>query len=276
MNPSSDILAAIVRDKIEEVESLKSRNAIGEFKSRIELSDPTKGFERLICRQLANDKPAVVAESKKASPSKGVMRERYDVRSIAKSYEAGGATCMSVLTDAKYFQGSMSDMHSAKNACELPILRKDFIIDPIQVYESRANGADCILLIMAVLQYGEAQDLALLAREIGLDVLIETHCESELELALELPFGMIGINNRNLHTFETTIDTTIGLARHVPQGRVIVTESGINCKEDINILRNAGISCFLVGEAFMRESDPGAKLADLFSHWMAGRRVAAG
>ncbi len=265
MSGSSDILAAIARDKQREVADIRASSKQGEFERRIAQSPPARGFEARIRSRIAKGGPAVIAESKKASPSKGVMREDYQVSSIAQSYEAGGATCISVLTDARHFHGSMSDLHAARQACALPILRKDFIVDPIQVYETRANGADCLLLIVSMLQRSQLHDLAALADELGLDVLIETHSRPELELALELPSGMIGINNRNLHTFETSIETSLQLVRDIPQGRVVVSESGIRAREDVERLAAAGISCFLVGEAFMRSADPGAMLQGLFA-----------
>jgi indole-3-glycerol phosphate synthase len=209
-------------------------------------------------------RPAVIAEIKRASPSKGLLRAQFDPAAIAKSYEAGGAACMSVLTDAEFFQGSPQDLVKARAACALPVLRKDFIVDPYQVPESRALGADCILLIAACLADQELIHLEKRARELGMAVLVEVHDEEELQRALKLETPLIGINNRNLRTFETRLETTLELLPRVPKDRIVVTESGIVSRDDVTRMRARGVEAFLVGEAFMRAPDPGGALATLF------------
>ena len=201
---------------------------------------------------------------KKASPSKGVIRADFDPVSIASSYERGGATCLSVLTDIDFFQGADAYLQQARDACALPVLRKDFTADPYQVIEARAIGADAILLIVAVLSDGQLQELAHAAAEAALDVLVEVHDRAELERALELSTPLLGINNRNLHTFETRLDTTQELLPHIPEGRIVVTESGIHSAEDVSLMRDHDVYAFLVGEAFMRAEEPGEKLRELF------------
>jgi len=208
--------------------------------------------------------PAVIAEIKKASPSRGVLREDFDPAAIARSYERAGAACLSVLTDAQFFQGSAAHLAAAKAACSLPALRKDFVIEPFQVWESRAMGADCILLIAACLAKGEMRELERLAHELGMAVLVEVHDSHELEAALTLATPLIGINNRNLKSFETKLETTLELLPRVPRNRMVVTESGILSSDDVSRMRNAGVRTFLVGEAFMRAADPGAALRGLF------------
>jgi indole-3-glycerol phosphate synthase len=206
----------------------------------------------------------VIAEIKKASPSKGVLREHFNPVAIAKSYAANGATCLSILTDADFFQGSEKYLMQARSACSLPVLRKDFIIDPYQVYESRAINADCILLIVAALDDAMLAELLALAHQLGMDALVEVHDEAELERALASGAKLIGINNRSLHTFETTLDTTLRMLAQVPADRLVVTESGILTPADVKLMRDHGVHAFLVGEAFMRAEDPGARLAELF------------
>ena len=208
--------------------------------------------------------PAVIAEIKRASPSKGVLRADFDPAAIARSYEQAGAACMSVLTDAQFFQGSAGDLKAARGAASLPALRKDFVIDPYQVFESRAMGADCILLIAACLSAGQMTELESLARGLGMAVLVEVHDAAELELALRLETPLIGINNRNLQTFETRLETTLELFPRVPKTRLVIAESGILSRADVARLRDGGVSAFLVGEAFMRAADPGQALAKLF------------
>jgi indole-3-glycerol phosphate synthase len=206
----------------------------------------------------------VVAEIKRASPSKGLLREAFDPAAIARSYEAGGAACMSVLTDKEFFQGAPEHLAAARSACGLPVLRKDFLIDPYQVYESRALGADCVLLIAACLKDREMRELEKLARGVGMAVLVEVHDEPELERALRLETPLLGINNRNLSTFETRLETTLELLPRVPADRLVITESGILSRADVALMRSHGVHAFLVGEAFMRAKDPGAALAELF------------
>ena len=208
---------------------------------------------------------SLIAEIKKASPSKGVLREDFRPAQIAASYERGGAACLSVLTDVDFFQGSDEYLQQARAACGLPVIRKDFIIDPYQVYEARRIGADCILLILACLGDAQFRELNDLAHQLGMDVLIEVHDAAELERALRVSNRLIGINNRNLRTFEVSLDTTLGLLERIPQDRLVVTESGIHTPDDVQLMRSHGVHAFLVGEAFMRVPDPGARLAELFS-----------
>ena len=209
--------------------------------------------------------PAVIAEIKKASPSRGVLREDFDPAAIARSYERAGAACLSVLTDAQFFQGSLGDLGAARGSCALPVLRKDFVIDPYQVFEARAAGADCILLIAACLGKSEMRELERVAQRLGMAVLVEVHDAAELETALALETPLIGVNNRNLKTFDTTLETTLELLPRIPPERMVVTESGILSPADVQRMRNAGVRVFLVGEAFMRSPDPGAGLIRLFS-----------
>ena len=264
MDKTADVLKSILSDKRQEIEQARSKVSISELKSRIADSEEVCGFEEKLRTCINQCRPAVIAECKKASPSKGIMRPDYNVREIAASYQKWGATCMSVLTDQKYFQGSLHDIGQARSVASLPILRKDFMLDPYQILESRAAGADCILLIASALELHQMNDLASLAAEYKLDVLIEVHSNDELDKALEIPIGMIGINNRNLHTFETSLQTTLQLVEHIPSGRMVVTESGIHTRQDVQLMMENNIFAFLVGEAFMRSEDPGQKLQELF------------
>lgn len=259
-----DILKRILARKAEEVVDRKTSVSATDIRRRAGEQPPTRGFYNAIRTRIDDGKPAVIAEIKKASPSKGILRDPFDPAAIAQSYAAAGATCLSVLTDTDFFQGSDADLQAARNACSLPVLRKDFIIDPYQVHESRAIGADCILLIVAALSDLQMQELAWAAIEIGLDVLVEVHDREELERGLMLRTPLIGINNRDLRTFHTDIQTTIGLLPDVFHDRTVVTESGIHSHEDIALLRKHGVNAYLVGEAFMSAGDPGARLAELF------------
>ncbi|HET6804552.1 MAG TPA: indole-3-glycerol phosphate synthase TrpC [Frateuria sp.] len=262
----TDILQRILARKAEEIAERGATLSLAELASRIDDLPPTRGFAAAMEDRLAAGLPAVIAEVKKASPSKGVIRADFDPAAIARSYAAGGATCLSVLTDREFFQGSEDYLKQAREACALPLLRKDFIIDPYQVYEARAIGADCILLIVAALDDATLLELSLLAAELDLDVLCEVHDAAELERALALPVPLIGVNNRNLRTFETTLDTSLALKpRMADDDRVLVAESGIHTREDVARLRQAGIHAFLVGEAFMRAEDPGQALDRLFA-----------
>jgi indole-3-glycerol phosphate synthase len=251
------ILERIVATKRAEVDAARKR---------VPRVDPQGAPEvRDFVRALRAKRPAVIAEIKRASPSRGVLREAFDPAAIAKSYERAGAACLSVLTDREYFQGKGEHLAAARAACSLPVLRKDFIIDPYQVPESRALGADCILLIAACLTTAEMLELEALAHGLGMAVLVEVHDGEELERALELETPLVGINNRNLRTFETRLETTLDLLAQVPGDRMVITESGILSRADVARMRDGGVQAFLVGEAFMRAADPGAALETLFS-----------
>ena len=260
-----DILNRILARKAEEVAERRARLPEAELIARIAELPGTRGFAAAIEAKIDAGLPAVIAEVKKASPSKGLIRTDFDPAAIAKSYAAAGAACLSVLTDSDFFQGSEAFLQQAREACSLPVLRKDFIIDAYQVYEARAIGADCILLIVSALDDDLLLQLSLLAAELDLDVLCEVHDEEELERALALPVPLIGVNNRNLRSFETSLETSLALQERVEYDRVLVAESGIHTPEDVARLREGGIQAFLVGEAFMRAEDPGAELRRLFS-----------
>ncbi len=260
----SDILQRILARKVEEIAERRARVSIDDLHARVAGLPDTRGFAAALEAKIEAGHAGVIAEVKKASPSKGVIRADFDPAAIARSYEAGGAACLSVLTDADFFQGHEDYLHAARAACTLPVLRKDFTIDPYQVVEARAIGADAILLIAAALSDEAMLELALLAAELDLDVLVEVHDEEELDRALEIPAPLIGVNNRNLRTFEVSLDTTLRLHARLPDERLLVTESGIATRHDVARLRGAGIHAFLVGEAFMRADDPGAELTRLF------------
>jgi indole-3-glycerol phosphate synthase len=261
----SDILNRILAVKREEIAARKARRPLPAVRIAAEAAAPARGFEVALRAKITGGHAGVIAESKKASPSKGVLRADYDPAFNARSYEQGGAACLSVLTDAQFFQGSDDDLRAARGACALPVLRKDFIIDPYQVYEARALGADAILLIVAALAPAQMAELEAVAHAVGLDVLVEVHDAAELDHALALKTPLLGINNRNLRTFETTLDTTLSLLGRVPKDRLVVTESGILGPSDVVRMRAAGVNAFLVGEAFMRAENPGAELARLFA-----------
>jgi indole-3-glycerol phosphate synthase len=260
----SDILHRILARKAEEVRERSARLPLGELRARCADLPPPRGFADALRRTITAGVPAVIAEVKKASPSKGVIRPDFHPAEIARSYEHGGATCLSVLTDIDFFQGSDAYLQQARAACRLPVLRKDFMIDAWQVYESRLLGADCILLIVAALGDAVLAELSDLALSLDMDVLVEVHDLDELERALPLGAPLIGVNNRNLRTFEVSLDTTLALRASVPADRILVTESGIHTPADVARLRGEGVHAFLVGEAFMRAPDPGAELARLF------------
>lgn len=260
-----DILQKILRRKVEEVIERSGRLSKTELERQVEAVAPTRGFTRAIETRLGQGQAAVIAEVKKASPSKGLLREDFRPDEIARSYEQGGAACLSVLTDADFFQGSEAYLQQARAACALPVLRKDFIIDPYQVYEARAIGADCILLIAAALGDTMMLELSQLAGQLGMDVLVEVHDARELGRALNLPTKLIGINNRNLRSFDTSLQTTLDLLGQIPEDRIVVTESGIHSVDDVRLMREHGVNAFLVGEAFMRADDPGEQLRALFA-----------
>jgi len=259
-----DILRRIVEVKHGEVAEARAARPLAGLRAEAEARRDTRGFAAALRAKVAAGRPAVIAEVKKASPSKGVLRERFVPAEIAASYERHGAACLSVLTDAPFFQGSAGYLREARAACALPVLRKDFMVDAYQVVEARAMGADCILLIAACLDDVQMADLEAEAVALGMDVLVEVHDGAELERALRLKTPLVGINNRDLRTFEVTLDTTLGLLGRVPADRLLVTESGILAPADVNRMLDAGVNTFLVGEAFMRAVDPGEALAALF------------
>jgi indole-3-glycerol phosphate synthase len=259
-----DILKKILARKQEEVAELRARLPMNDLRRRAADCPPVRGFYRRMRETIETGVSAVIAEIKKASPSRGVIREDFDPAAIARSYAGAGACCLSVLTDRDFFQGHDDYLRAARDTCELPVLRKEFILDPGQVYESRIIGADCILLIVCVLSDAQLRELAAVAAELEMDVLVEVHDREELERALMLRTPLIGINNRDLHTFETSLDTTLDLLADVFPDRTVVTESGIHTREDIARLRRNGVDAFLVGEAFMAAADPGKKLKELF------------
>lgn len=269
MNDTPTILKKIIARKHEEVAQRSASVSIDDLKAQIARqqgsdTDP-RGFVASLERSLKEGRAAVIAEIKKASPSKGVIRDPFVPADIAPSYEKGGASCLSVLTDVDFFQGSDEYLQQARAACALPVIRKDFIVDPYQVYEARALGADCILLIVAALDDQQLADLSALTHELGMDVLIEVHNEAELQRILPLNTRLIGINNRDLHTFEVSLDNTFKLLEQIPQDRIVVTESGILSPEDVAAMQARDVNAFLIGEAFMRADDPGQTLAEFFA-----------
>ena len=265
----SDILEKILAVKREEIAKAKTKRSLPSLRAQVEndagLRQNRRDFEKTLREKIAIGSAAVIAEVKKASPSKGIIREQFYPAEIARSYEKHGAACLSVLTDREFFKGDPDYLVQARAACSLPVLRKDFIVDPYQVYEAAAWGADCILLIVAALEDGQMAELEACASGLGLDVLVEVHNAAELERALTLETPLLGINNRDLKTFRTSIDNTIRLLPGLPQGKLVVTESGILGRDDVLKMRAAGVNAFLVGEAFMRAEEPGEELAKLFA-----------
>jgi indole-3-glycerol phosphate synthase len=261
----SDILQKILAVKAREVAAAKSKKPLAEMRAEAESAAPSRDFVGSLRAKINAGLPAVIAEIKKASPSKGVLRENFDPAEIARSYAQHGAACLSVLTDREFFQGDDEYLQQARAACALPVLRKDFTFDAYQVHEARAIGADCILLIVAALDLPRMQDLETLAHDLEMATLVEAHDAKELELALHLKTPLIGINNRNLRTFETRLEITLQLLNLIPSERIVVTESGILKPQDVQLLRANGVNCFLVGEAFMRAPDPGVELTKLFA-----------
>lgn len=261
----ADILARIVAVKAEELARAKGVKPLAALRAEAGHAAPVRDFTGALRARVAAGKPAVIAEIKKASPSRGVLREHFDPGAIAASYARHGAACLSVLTDEQFFQGHLEHMKLARAACQLPVLRKDFTLEPYQVYEARAAGADCILLIVAILETARMRELETVAHELGMAVLVEAHDAAELERALALKTPLIGVNNRNLRTFETRLETTLSLLDRIPRDRIVVTESGILTREHVGTLLARRVGCFLVGEAFMRAADPGAELGQLFA-----------
>lgn len=264
MTDTPTILRKIIARKHEEIAARQQLRSIADLRAQAAEASPARGFVRALAERIEKGQPAVIAEIKKASPSKGVIREDFDPVAIARSYEVAGAACLSVLTDVDFFQGADAYLQQARAATRLPVIRKDFLVDPYQVVEARALGADCILLIVAALQPAQLRELNQLALELGMDVLVEVHDRAELDLALELPNRLIGINNRNLHTFDVTLQTTFDLLPAIPNDRLVITESGILTRDDVAAMREKDVHGFLVGESFMRAPEPGEKLAELF------------
>jgi indole-3-glycerol phosphate synthase len=261
----TDILNKILATKAEEIAAAQARLPLSEVQALAAQQAPVRDFIAAIRSKIAAGKAAVIAEIKKASPSKGVIRADFKPAAIAASYEQGGAACLSVLTDEQYFQGSADYLKQARAACSLPVLRKDFMIDAYQVYEARAMGADCILLIAAALTLAQMQQLESVAHSLGMAVLVEVHNGEELAQALQLTTPLLGINNRNLRTFEVTLQTTLGLLGNIASDKIVVTESGIFSADDVKLMREHAVHTFLVGEAFMRQENPGAELAKVFA-----------
>ncbi|MEW6036759.1 MAG: indole-3-glycerol phosphate synthase TrpC [Pseudomonadota bacterium] len=265
MSGTPDILKKILARKAEEIAERAKALPLAEMRAKAERADPVRGFVRSLRARIESGQAGVIAEIKKASPSKGVIREDFQPAAIARSYAAGGAVCLSVLTDRDFFQGCEDHLRQARAACALPVLRKDFTVDPYQVYEARAIGADCILLIAAALEDARMRDLAQLAASLGMDALVEVHDRAELERSLPLELPLVGINNRNLRTFDVSLQTTLDLLPLIPPGRTVVTESGILAPPDVALMRQHGVHAFLVGEAFMRAREPGVELRRLFA-----------
>ena len=259
------VLEKILARKAEEVAERRARVSLAELEARAKTADAPRGFANALIAQAKLKQPAVIAEVKKASPSKGVIREHFVPAEIAVSYEKGGATCLSVLTDIDYFQGSDPFLQQARAACKLPVIRKDFMVDPYQIVEARALGADCVLLIVSALGDVKMAELAAVAKSVGLDVLVEVHDGDELERALKtLDTPLVGVNNRNLHTFDVSLETTLDLLPRIPRDRLVITESGIVNRADVELMEISGVYSFLVGETFMRAENPGAELQRLF------------
>ncbi|TVP57617.1 MAG: indole-3-glycerol phosphate synthase TrpC [Halomonadaceae bacterium] len=258
------ILRNIVERKWQELAQRKAKRPLAECRAQALDQPETRGFTAAMQARIARGEPAVIAEIKKASPSKGVLRDPFTPAAIAEDYQRGGATCLSVLTDRDFFQGSEADLQAARGACTLPVIRKDFMVDEYQIHESRIVGADCILLIAACLSLTQMQHLNGLAQELGMDVLVEVHSREELALGLQVDTPLLGINNRDLHTFEVSLQTTLTLSREVTKDKLIVTESGIHTPEDVQTMREQNIHAFLVGESMMRAESPGQKLQALF------------
>jgi len=264
MSKTPDILQKILQRKVEEITEAVAKESLVDISKRAESALPVRGFIQAIENKITSGNAAVIAEIKKASPSKGVMRENFIPSDIAKSYEKGGAACLSILTDRDFFQGAPEYLLQAREATKLPVIRKDFIIDPYQVYEARAMNADCILLIVSALGDAALNELLALAHHLHMDVLMEVHDRDEMERAIQSGAKLIGVNNRNLRTFDVSLQTTLDMLDMLPNDRILVTESGIHVPEDVKLMRENGVNSFLVGEAFMRAHEPGEKLAELF------------
>jgi len=264
MSKTPDILQKILQRKVEEITESVAKESLVDISKRAQSALPVRGFIQSIENKVSMGNAAVIAEIKKASPSKGVMRENFIPSEIAQSYEKGGAACLSILTDRDFFQGAPEFLQQAREATKLPVIRKDFIIDPYQVYEARAMNADCILLIVSALGDATLNELLALAHHLQMDVLMEVHDRDEMERAIQSGAKLIGVNNRNLRTFDVSLQTTLDMLDMLPDDRILVTESGIHVPEDVKLMRQNGVNSFLVGEAFMRAEEPGEKLAELF------------
>jgi len=264
MGDTPDILQRIIARKLEEIDERLRKTGLEELSQRVAGADTPRGFIRRLQDKLQAGHVAVIAEIKKASPSRGVLREDFNPGQIAMSYQKGGAACLSVLTDVDFFRGADAYLQQARAACSLPVLRKDFIVDPYQVYEARVLGADAVLLIVAALSDSMLLELLQLTSHLGMDALVEVHDAAELERALAVPATLLGINNRDLRSFDTSLEVTLGLLKQIPEGRIVVTESGIHTVEDVTLMRSHGVNVFLVGEAFMKAPEPGERLAELF------------
>lgn len=265
MNHTPDILKKILAKKAEEIGRRQLRMSISDLQEIAADTERPRGFQGALQERVLQKKPAIIAEIKKASPSKGVIRADFNPVDIGRDYAMHGATCLSVLTDKEFFQGAEVYLQMVREACPLPVLRKDFMIDPYQIYEARALGADCILLIVAALEDSQMQELSEAAKEQGMDVLVEAHDRQELERALHIDTPLIGINNRDLHSFETTLQTTLELKEMLPDDRIVITESGIHTATDVQLMLENDIYTFLIGEAFMRADSPGQKMRELFA-----------
>lgn len=260
----TNVLQTILNRKAAEVAERSQILSLSALRSQVEHAPEPRGFAARLRQHIAAGRPGVIAEIKRASPSKGIIREDFEPAALARSYAEGGASCLSVLTDQDFFQGHELHLQEARAACDLPVLRKDFVIDPYQIYEARVLGADCVLLIVAALGDAALLELHQLAHDLGMDVLVEVHTAEELERALALQPRLLGINNRDLHTFHTDIHTTLRLKERVPADSLLVTESGIHINEEVELMRANEVHAFLVGESMMRAPDPGAKLRELF------------
>jgi indole-3-glycerol phosphate synthase len=265
MTNTPDILKKILDKKLEEIANRKQRMSVADLEDIAQGIEKPRGFYKALQHKVSAKKPAIIAEIKKASPSQGVIRENFEPITIGLDYAMNGAACLSVLTDKDFFQGAEAYLSMVRQRCPLPVIRKDFMIDPYQIYETRALGADCILLIVAALGDGQMQELSDTATNLGLDVLVESHDAEELERALKLDTKLIGINNRNLRTFETSLQTTLDLKAMIPPDKIVITESGIHSHDDVQLMLNNDIYAFLVGESFMRAESPGQKMRELFA-----------
>lgn len=265
MSDTPDILKRILARKLEEIDERIRKTGMEELGQRVAGAGAPRGFIQHLQDKLQAGQAAVIAEIKKASPSRGILREDFDPGQIATSYEKGGAACLSVLTDVDFFKGADAYLQQARAACSLPVLRKDFIVDPYQIYEARVLGADAVLLIVAALNDAMLLELLQLTRHLGMDALVEVHDAEELQRALAVPAPLLGINNRDLRSFETSLDVTLDLLEQIPEDRIVVTESGIHTVEDVVLMRSRGVNAFLVGEAFMKAPEPGERLAELFA-----------